>query len=799
MLDRDLTDASDALGTTQYLDGSDPEEDIDAAALKYVIGYEDAGSATVPRTSKYMSVDEIIGEDEFEDVTEIPQGVATDRGRSDSSWRDAVQTEDRKTFKRQRTTERNMRTMSHLWNRLFPIDYDALPIAEYKVIDEVPQLADLGTQADDSDFVDVTMLGGSVASAAAVAGLGLGGAAQGAESVDEALTQAIRSDTSNEDTVMIGNSALSDMLSHLKFHHEVEQGEPEGEPEGDGDIEDAVVEETPEDVELPAELTTLYDDAMGMLSSVDEERDDGYEDGFDEAEADLISQMDLDDVSIPADGDIVATDATSSDYRGGSEPQDIYESDEWKAIEDEIEQSKEAVKTGLERLDALAGIAGLGESGEEGAGEATDEATDEVEEPADATTDTKDKDTQEASDDSETVAVEAETEDEPVIVAEDEDETTDEVTEDEPVATQDGNAEDTVAESASEPELSRPSFLSRIVGMFKRDDKQGKKPVSDKADAVSDTAAEEIVEATEPEPVVVTAEPEGADEIPTAVSEPEQESEPQGVTENLTDLAGTTDDEADEMLTQDLTEATAEQESWESTATDEGTQWESVDTGNDIITIGEDYRENYRDKAGQPSKGDDDIIPMRDDTDSHDYRNEVPQTERPTEPMSDADIQAPAEVAPRPSAVIDPSVRMQSMTQRIAVANRKSSVRGVSKARRQKLEVNASPELMLPLPLAKDGQIDANIRVKTTEFLSTKRLGIGARSSHVKLSVKPSKARLDAVTVLPEGTGYVPEKSPVGRGLREQGHHEYEPVRRIGETLDKKASKKVDRKTLEKK
>ena len=122
-----------------------------------------------------------------------------------------------------------------------------------------------------------------------------------------------------------------------------------------------------------------------------------------------------------------------------------------------------------------------------------------------------------------------------------------------------------------------------------------------------------------------------------------------------------------------------------------------------------------------------------------------------------------------------------SITQRMRIEAR--PMRGVSKARLKSLEIDASPEFMLPLPTSRNGQIDANIKIKPSEFLNPKRFGVGARSSHVKLSVRPSKVRMGSISVLPEGMGYIPEKSPIGSRLKEQGHYEYEPIRRIGEPL----------------
>lgn len=217
--------------------------------------------------------------------------------------------------------------------------------------------------------------------------------------------------------------------------------------------------------------------------------------------------------------------------------------------------------------------------------------------------------------------------------------------------------------------------------------------------------------------------------------------------------------------------------------TDSGEVWESLPEDAMIVEIGEDYRTvpesedpNVTDELR--NLDDDEIIQMKDDEPtSDDYRNES-VTDLPTQPMPAEEL---VEQETSHVAVQEADAGMVSGTQRIRIDGRRQSSRVRGKARLRSLEIDASPELMLPLPTSRNGQIDANIKVKTSEFLNPKRTG--GRSSHVRLSVRPSKVRPGTVSVLPAGAGYLPERSPIGSHLKEQGRYEYEPIRRIGEPI----------------
>jgi hypothetical protein len=208
------------------------------------------------------------------------------------------------------------------------------------------------------------------------------------------------------------------------------------------------------------------------------------------------------------------------------------------------------------------------------------------------------------------------------------------------------------------------------------------------------------------------------------------------------------------------------------------------ESDDDVIAIGEDYREDYRNEVSNDFQ--------LDDADTVQTADEIMQPEegsedyRKSDEVDQATVPMPADDMPdgKQEQVPEPQQVTQLITQRPMTSNGKTKKLGTGKSRLRSLEIDASPELMLPLPTSRNGQVDANIRVKTTEFLNPKRLRYGARSSHVKLSVRPSKVRMDSVTVLPVGGGYIPESSPVGRRIKEQGRYEYEPIRRIGEPLN---------------
>lgn len=787
---------------------------MDEATLMYAIGYDGShqspddvaaeGYASPADDGSYLP--DITA---WEDVTD-----AEDAGGQDSSWRETVQTEDAGRFRRKRTHERNMRAMSKLWNRLFPVDYDALPMAEYVTVDEsgvpsipFPQAADASGFAPD---------GLSATDGAVVAGLGLAGLTDGIASdvadgmmVDGGKT-ILQSDTSNRDTIMIGNSALSDALANIKSragkHWKTDDAEwAEGvseertAPDEQGDADSEVIGEQEEPESLPEELSTLYDEAITMFSEIEETKPNGDTPEDEEFLGTEIDQYELEngDVSFPADGDTIESASVSEDYRSDAEQPDIYESEEWKEIEQEIKESQEAVKVGLEQLDLLAGVDAPVADDQEAP--IAQEPHDEQRMPGDMLEEDL-SDEQDIDEELDELEQDAQLDEEPIG-------SDYSSMPDEPVAIEEtvefsDVTEPVLDEMPEVPEVTdgqgqqeRPSFFSKVLGMFRKPTytpdvaefaSEGMGEVtSAEQEGVTDTDGIEDGDVTQPlgmqgaEPAVEPIQPEF---VPRD-EEPEEQDGLAALAEGL-------------LPSEDVGSAHGETST---RASDDADQlvWESVSAEEHLAKVGEDYRSvnepedpNITDELRRFGN-DDDIIVMKDDEEaSDDYRKEA-ATGYPTMPMSPEELPAGADVqgatqpipgmgadSPEPPAHIDAP---QSVTQRIRIEA--NPLWGVSKSRLRSLEIDASPELMLPLPTSRNGQIDANIKVKTTEFLNPKRKGVGARSSHVKLSVRPSKVRRGAVSVLPAGTGYVPVRSPMGSKLKEQGKYDYEPIRRIGEAL----------------
>lgn len=784
--------ASDAAGVG-YMTGDDPSEDIDEAALMYVIGYEGPAAGETPASwDAYMgdmgnavadTPDTPDGPDGSDVTTDAIQdtslGTAADatQGGTPSeqearSWRDVAREGDVEA-RASMAAARNERLLASLWCRLFPIDYDAIPTAAYVVVDEasahgIPTIeAATGelTPSQASQEADGTTPSiQSVAGAAVAAGLGAGA---GAIAAIRGLVHG--SDTSNEDTVMIGNEALSEMLT-ARRQAAAEASEDAGEDGGSAD-----------EVALPTELESLYNEAMNAFTEADSPSSSAETeaDGTTAESPEDTEEPWSDDLVAPSDAESIETVGASDDYRPDAGGDDIYKSEEWHEIEQEIAEANLAVATGLDRLDMLAGIAPTGPEQEpvEEAEEAAADALPHEETQDDASYGDSDAvdDASGADDEESSASAGSSQDDETEDVADDLDRLAPDVVPDEPsdvasgedVAKNEGTEQaeeegEPVAEDQAheheEQEGTIPAFLERLTGLFRRKEKA--EPSDSIVNQLTDVAEE--------------GEPEPDEPLPTS-GEPDtygtQDALDGDQTADYDGSAGydAADYESNIKLAE-REEPADEPQAYAGGATVPmpiGDVAEALDEEWDDdapIVVGEDYRTPF------PEADDlDDVIAAVDDAPSQ----TAPEgsTSGQTVPMEGAYEEEPA---------VEEPTRAQGV-----LPHRPSRAAGIriGRERIDSLRMDVSQDLMLPLPKASNGQIDANIKVKTTEFLTPKRAGVGARSSHIKLSVRPSKVRLGAISVLPEGRGYLPEQSPIGTRPPELASYDYEPVRRIGEPL----------------
>lgn len=646
------------------------------------------------------------------DVTGEP--VAQADGEARRSWRDSVDREDCRAVKRGWATAREERLMSSLWSRLFPIDYDAIPVADYTPAD-VPDLT-TGQSGGLSSLV--------AGVAGAMAGSGQAEEPDAWDDAGEAAWDAVpRSDTSNADTVLIGNDALSEMLSG---------GAAASDDEDDHAVDD--------------ELSSLYDEAMDAFSDIDERA---------QAAAAERLAADEDADAQGADEQRASLADEEGQPEGAASDEDIYDSDEWREIEREIAATSQAISTGRDRLDLLAGIF----DDESDGTTATEEASPIVGAEPEALSNAEPEDAAAADDThadgtSEDVAMPEPfvltDADEPTPQDGDEsvasDEVANEVTGNEPEAV------DVVAELGQEDEDAaqaqerKPTLLSRILGLFAR------KPQE----------ARNRAEAEEASPAPVSSPPEA----PTASA---QEDDGAIITPDASEAAQQLAIAREEPVGQ---------------------------SDDDFIEIGEDYRVgDYEVPVGgiaMPLDEDDEAISLAEGI-------SLPQDSQQTMPM-DAVPDTPTDwlgetqpIAAEPSVPdgvtqpIDASQMTMPMTPEIPetveiggydatmavtpmprVSQQERHRPRAGRDRIEHLRIDASPDFMLPLPMTRDGHIDAVVQMKATDFLKPKTGAAGARSSHIRLSVRPSKARLETLSVLSAGTGYLPVESPVGTRLRER-------------------------------
>lgn len=841
MLDENIARDMDlgAMGSSQRVTaGGDSGADIDEAALNYVLGLEDETSQGEAESQSPSHGGQTPPSDGDGTVAgDAGETAPSGQGPGDggvptggvASWRDAVKSDDATAFRHERTTERNMRMMSSLWNRLFPIDYEAIPVPDYVAMEEgdgdVPIIAqDATPPATDA----------GVAASATVAGLGLGAA-----SALFGRHQVTQSDTSNEDTVMIGNAALSEMLSqHQQDDFPATADEDSAEPA------EASAEEDP----LPESLSSLYDEAMSMISEPESEEEEGGvteieqeaagepADDFEDVDEDAFRNDgspapaddadDIDDVVAPADAESIRTDYASDDYRKDTGPTNIYESEEWLQIEREIEETNRAVEVGLSQLDALAHVG----TDEDDSLTATADGIASPVMPANPTEETE-AETVAQTDDADGFADVPETDGFADVSETDgfaDVPETDGFADvpDAPTGEESGTTfggiqgEDLPDTRGLDESPVRQGILARIAGIFQR------KPQPQPSEYVAD--------GTNPRPATWDSPPapEGAYEVVSAESHDEETSLPSDAgmegeppsahSEESPSPHGPHEAEAANATDgEDVPETLPDAGIWNGDSAEEvvviGDDYRSPkeSDASDIPSVGEDYRqpsdapedvalspddtffgmepvEIESEGTAFPEDSSDDLIQMLNDDvateQPHDYRAETSDagaeadedtgTSSPTMPMPQDEFPVP-----RPPAVTQADAgRPEGPVRSRGTMPRE--IRRIDKARLRNLQLDASPDLMLPLPTSRNGQVNANVRMKATDFLNPKKPGAGTRSSYIKLSVRPSKVRMSAVTLLPEGAGYVPEESPMGTRMREQPRYEYEPIRRIGETID---------------
>ena len=220
--------------------------------------------------------------------------------RKTRSWRRKLDRGEADSYHERMTAEREMRRMSSLWYRLFPIDYDTLPLAEYE---QMPDGAPEG--------VDESLLVPSIAEEAIAAGLGL--ADKGEE--EPPPVAETHSDTSNRNTVMFGSNALTTLLSK-GGHGARRPSEIPDEPDAMSD-----------DERLPDTLDALYDEAHGLLDAIP-----------DDAKPEVEPVAKAEEKPIEAPDDDEQSDEAAR---------------EWAEIETEIEDAKSRVASGLDAIDAL--------------------------------------------------------------------------------------------------------------------------------------------------------------------------------------------------------------------------------------------------------------------------------------------------------------------------------------------------------------------------------------------------------------------------------------------------------------
>lgn len=218
--------------------------------------------------------------------------------RGSGAWRSKLDRGEADSYHERMTAEREMRRMSSLWHRLFPIDYDEVPLAGYEQMpDGVPE------------GVDESLLVPSIAEEAIAAGLGLED--KGEE--EPPPVAETHSDTSNRNTVMFGSNALATLLSG-GGHGRRRPSEIPDEPDGD---------------RLPGTLGDLYDEAHGLLDSIPAETRSEPEPKAREEEEKP--------VEVPVYDDEQSDEAAR----------------EWAEIETEIADAKDRVASGLDAIDAL--------------------------------------------------------------------------------------------------------------------------------------------------------------------------------------------------------------------------------------------------------------------------------------------------------------------------------------------------------------------------------------------------------------------------------------------------------------
>lgn len=641
------------------------DTDLDGAALLYVLGHDADPTSRPLAETEY----EDLSEDDFVDWSPQEQAPApehrvTHGTRRHRSWRRVLDASTAKSFHARRSAERMMQQMGDLWQRLFPIDYDSIPLADYTRL-ELGAEDGLGRLTDDIPSAEeqpVTTEAGAIQRAA-------GAVVSLAGRVRDGVS---RSDTSNKDTVLIGHASLKALL------HKDDGVENNG--------QEAVPASNPEEEEaaLPETLTSLYDEAKGMFDAIDdvEERT---------APAESVAEG----ITEPARDSDLQTEAEGSPFSDEAEDNESDESlrreaeREWAEIQQEIILTEQQVEEGLEALDILSTVPETTTQTSEEDAEGEPQAT--------ATDDSEPKPSEEGaepSDDADAEKASLLDETQPMEPEESETENLPSASE-QTSETETTESEATAPTGDSDADRAKPGLMQRIHGFFRKAPTTAESDGTGKGDQPAD-----------------------ADDSISTVAKQEPES-PDTTAETVA------------MPVEDLP-------SDESTPVD---QQEAV------------------------GGGDTEIITGVSET-SGDYRKHA---------ESESDVGEPAEKDAGKGTRQPEYPKEQEESAR----SRTYSIGKVSN-----YEINIVPDLLKPLPMSQQGHVRTKVRVKPMHHailngMPSRETHHGQRSSRIRLSVKPSKVDLKKLDHLPEGSGYLPERSPIGTRPKEVPNPKYKPIRRI--------------------